>query len=257
MWWVTVLVCAAIGAASGLLVPRIIASVPEPEQPTPEQRETEGPAAEIGGRAHKIPYDVLSARPGLARRAVAYGAVGGFAVGWAVETTDTYGGLPALLFLVPVGVALGVIDWHTRLLPTKLIAPSYGVVLPLLCLGALATGVLLGDLSVTTELLVRTALGWLVFGGLFFLLWLVYPRGMGYGDVRLAGLLGLALGYVGWPHLLLALEAGFLLGALGGGMLSLLRKVDRKAYPFGPFMLIGAVVGLVFGPAALLLLVTA
>jgi leader peptidase (prepilin peptidase)/N-methyltransferase len=71
---------------------------------------------------------------------------------------------------------------------------------------------------------------------------------MGYGDVRLSGVLGIALGYVGWSELLTGVYAGFLLGGVGGLLLSLLRLVDRKAYPFGPFMLVGAVVGVVAGP---------
>jgi leader peptidase (prepilin peptidase)/N-methyltransferase len=60
--------------------------------------------------------------------------------------------------------------------------------------------------------------------------------------------LGIALGYLGWSELLVGVYAGFILGGLGGGLLSLLRIVDRKAYPFGPFMLVGAVLGVLFGP---------
>ncbi len=73
------------------------------------------------------------------------------------------------------------------------------------------------------------------------MLWFVYPRGMGYGDVRLSGVLGIALGLprLG-AQLVLGIYAGFLLGGVGGLLLSLLRLVDRKAYPFGPFMLAGA-----------------
>jgi leader peptidase (prepilin peptidase) / N-methyltransferase len=96
--------------------------------------------------------------------------------------------------------------------------------------------------------LLRAAAGWLVAGGLFLVLWLVYPKGMGYGDVRLSGVLGIALGWLGWPELIIGVYAGFVLGALGGGGLALLRVVDRKRYPFGPFMLVGAVVGVLVGP---------
>ena len=74
----------------------------------------------------------------------------------------------------------------------------------------------------------------------FFVLWFIYPRGMGFGDVRLSGLLGLVLGYLGWSEWVVGLYGGFLLGALIGGVLSLLKVVDRKGYPFGPFMLVGA-----------------
>ena len=68
-------------------------------------------------------------------------------------------------------------------------------------------------------------------------MWVVYPRGLGYGDVRLSGLLGLALGYLGWGEVLVGMYAGFLLGGIIGGVLALAKVVDRKRYPFGPFML--------------------
>ena len=148
--------------------------------------------------------------------------------------------LSFLLYLAPVGVALAVIDWRTRLLPTKVIAPSYAVVAVLAAVSAWAEG--------DVDALVTAGLGWLVAGGTFFLLWFIYPRGMGYGDVRLSGVLGIALGYLGWAELLVGVYAGFVVGALGGLGLSALRIVDRKAYPFGPFMLVGAVIGVVLGP---------
>ena len=71
---------------------------------------------------------------------------------------------------------------------------------------------------------------------------------MGYGDVRLSGVLGIALGYLGWGELLVGLYAGFLLG--GGRLvpLRLLRIAKDRHFPFGPFMLLGALVGVVLGP---------
>ncbi len=146
--------------------------------------------------------------------------------------------LVVLLPLVPVGVALAVIDWRTRLLPTRLIAPSYAVTVVAVLVAWGLDGRDLGDLQ-------RTGLGWLVYGGMFFVLWFVYPRGLGYGDVRLAGVLGLALGWVGWGELLLGIWGGLLLGGVLGGLLSLVTR--RRDYPFGPFMLAGAVLGVVLG----------
>jgi leader peptidase (prepilin peptidase)/N-methyltransferase len=95
----------------------------------------------------------------------------------------------------------------------------------------------------------RSVYGWLAFGGFYLLLWFVYPRGLGYGDVRLSGLLGLALGYLGWGQVLTGMYAGFLIGGVGGGLLAAFRLFDRKHFPFGPFMLVGALVGLVWGQA--------
>jgi leader peptidase (prepilin peptidase)/N-methyltransferase len=98
-----------------------------------------------------------------------------------------------------------------------------------------------------TDDLIRAGWGFLIAYGTFFVLWFVYPKGLGYGVVRLAGVLGLALGYLGWGELLLGLYAGFLLGGVGGGLLSVLKVVQRKAFPFGPFMVAGALAGVLWG----------
>jgi leader peptidase (prepilin peptidase)/N-methyltransferase len=136
-------------------------------------------------------------------------------------------------------VVLGYVDIKTKLLPTRIIAPSYAV------LAALLTAASLLDASFTG--LARAGLGWLVMGGSYLVLWVVHPTGIGYGDVRLAGLLSPALAYLGWGQLLTGMYAGFLLGGVGGGVLALAGLVERRRYPFGPFMLLGALVGLVVG----------
>ncbi len=187
-------------------------------------------------QAPKELYVAIARLPGLWWKAAvasgtAAGVIGG-RVGW------DWALLP-LLYLCPVGVALAVVDWRTRLLPTKVIAPSYVVVAALVATAAAASGEW-ADLE-------RAGWGWLVAGGTFVALWLVHPRGMGYGDVRLSGVLGLALGSLGWGPLLVGVYAGFLLGGVGGTLLTVLRLVDRRAYPFGPFMLLGALAGVLWG----------
>ena len=215
-------VAAVLSGALGILVPRLIASVPEPAEPADDKE----PYAEIAGRA------------GLWWKSVLICAVIGALIGGAV-------GLDwALLFLVPlvpVGAALALIDWRTRLLPTRIIAPTYAVLVPLVVIAALA--------SREPELLIRAAIGWALMGGVYVLLWLVYPAGMGYGDVRLSGILGIVLGYLGVGQLALGAWSAFLLGGLGGVVLVALKVIDRKHNPFGPWMLIGAVLGIVAGPA--------
>ena len=258
-WYLdTALVMAVLGLLAGWFVPALIARVPEPE-PAPDGPGGSSETGAVGGEpaedtaphgpetvesaegVHveepKERYDAIAALPGLRwKAAVASAAVAallGARVGWGPELTF-------LLYLAPVGVALAVIDWRTRLLPTKLIAPSYAVVAVLVLLSGAVSGEW-GDV-------VRAGLGWLVAGGTFFVLWFVYPRGMGYGDVRLSGVLGIALGYLGWSELLTGVYAGFVLGGVGGLLLAVLRVVDRKAYPFGPFMLAGALAGVLAGP---------
>jgi leader peptidase (prepilin peptidase)/N-methyltransferase len=262
---VTGIVMALAGAVLGWFVPALIARIPEPEpedeRPTeagtlgegrpepldeaeqsqrPEPREGKGQASEKAEEPEepKELYADIAGRPGLAWKsalasAVAAGLVG-LKIGW-----DPL--LLAWVYLVPVGVALAVVDWRTRLLPTKVIAPSYLVAGGL----TLVAGVVTGE----WDSLVRAALGCVVAFVTFFVLWFIYPAGLGFGDVRLAGLLGIPLGYLGWGELVVGLYAGFLLGGVVGLLLSLLRIVDRKGYPFGPFMLIGALLGVYLGPA--------
>ena len=236
-------VTGALGRASGLLVPRTVAALPEPE---PEEAEhfddLDAPASERELAADPEPEDPkelyadIAALPGLSVKAALVAGVGaaalGLVLGWDLS-------LLVVLPLLPIGVALSVVDWRTRLLPTRLVAPAYAVtVVTILVAWLLSDGRDLHDLE-------RTALGWLVYGGMFFVLWFIYPRGLGYGDVRLSGVLGLALGWVGWSELLLGIWSGLILGAVVGGLLSLVRR--RRDYPFGPFMLLGALVGVVLG----------
>lgn len=249
-WYLdTAAVTAAIGLVGGFGVPTLIARVPEPSGDDQEVDEADANVPdELGESMDEVVeadtvveepkelYVSVAAHPGLAWKSALAGAVvGGLVgarIGWQWD-------LLLVMYLVPVGIALAVIDWRTRLLPTWIIAPSYGVVVFL----ALAAALLGNDL----DDLVRAGWGWAVAGGTFLLLWLIYPKGMGYGDVRLSGVLGLVLGYLGWGELLLGVYAGFLLGGVGGVLLSALRIVERKAYPFGPFMLLGALVGLLWG----------
>lgn len=232
------------GLIVGSLVPGIIARLPEPEpEPTgASSEESEGgdgstPVEEPPVEEPKELYADIARLPRLRTKASLVTGVVGFLLGGAVGWRP---GLYAPLYLAPIGVALAVIDWRTRLLPTKLVAPSYLAVIALVVVAAFTDH--------DPHALILAGLGWLVAGGTFFLLWFIYPRGMGYGDVRLSGVLGIALGYLGWGTLLTGVYAGFLLGGLGGLVLSLFKLVDRKSYPFGPFMLIGAVVGVALGP---------
>ncbi len=233
---------AILSAVTGVLVPRIIERVPEPE-PEPEEPGESEPAAPRfeGGETEpaepaKELYSAIADRPGMLWKCIVATLVIGGLVGLALGWTWA---LLVWLPLVPVATALAVIDWRTRLLPTWLIARTYvGVVV--LALAATA-------FTQDWQDLVRAAIGWAGAGLLYFVLWYVYPRGLGYGDVRLSGILGLALGYVGTAELVVGVYAGFLLGGVGGALLSLARIVHRKNVPFGPFMLVGALAGLLFG----------
>jgi leader peptidase (prepilin peptidase)/N-methyltransferase len=244
--------CAALCGAGSALAPRLIARVPEPEpepEPDPEPDLETAAAAPV-----KEAYAHIAQLPGLSWKAATAGALAGFAIG------GHLGWEWPLLFLVPlvpVLVALAVIDWRTHLLPTRVVWPTTLVTAALVVVVWLLTGDT-GDTGDTDDTgdLARAGWGFVIAYGTYFMLWFVYPKGLGYGDVRLAGVLGLALGYLGWGELLVGLYAGFLLGGVGGGLLSVLKVVERKAFPFGPFMVVGALGGLLWGAKLLDRLVT-
>jgi leader peptidase (prepilin peptidase)/N-methyltransferase len=223
----TAAACAAAAVVLGGLAPLLVARLPEPE-PDPDRPAPATP---------KEPYAAIAARPGFRLRTAIWSAVFaalfGAVLGW-----DW-----ALLYLVPLtplAVVLSVVDWRTKLLPTRLIVPAYLFLLPVLVVLGLVTG----DWSAL----------WLALGagvavrGFYWVFWRFTRSGMGFGDVRLAGLIGLALGFLGWGELLVGVYAGFLLGALIGGVLAVAKVIDRKSYPFGPFMLVGAALGVLLGP---------
>lgn len=242
---VLVILLAVLGCGLvGLGVPSLVRAVPEPvPEPVPapvgDEADAEVDVEEGDPEPREEPkelYADIADRPGLTWQAALASAVAGGLVALGVGATWH---LPVLLPLVPIGVALAVVDWRTRLLPTRIIAPTYGLVVVAVLVVWAVTGET-GDVT-------RAGLGWLAAGAFFFVLWFVHPRGLGYGDVRLSGVLGIALGHVGWAELVVGLYAGFLVGGVVGLVLSRLRVVDRKGYPFGPFMLAGALVGLLWG----------
>jgi len=145
--------------------------------------------------------------------------------------------LPAYLYLAAITVALAVIDLDVHRLPNSIVLPSY-VVAALLLLPAVAAD---RDWSSAGRGLLAMAALWSFY---FALAWL-YPGGMGFGDVKLAGLLGLYLGWLGWSSVVVGTFAGFMLGGLVGALLLLTRRAGRKtAIAFGPYMLAGAMLAL-------------
>jgi leader peptidase (prepilin peptidase)/N-methyltransferase len=148
--------------------------------------------------------------------------------------------LPAYLYLAAVGVALAVIDLDVKRLPDVLTLPSYAV--GLVGLGAAS----LADHDAHS--LIRALAGGAAMFAVYFALCLAYPAGMGFGDVKLSGVLGLYTAYLGWDVWGAGLFLGFLLGGLFGIGVVLLRKGGRKtALPFGPFMLLGVLVAILAG----------
>lgn len=231
---VAALVGALLAALGGLLVPRLIASVLEPAaKPEPEPE----PAAQP--EPPKPLYAEIAARPGLGWRSMLVSAVCGGLLG---ASTGLDWPLLWLVPLTPVAVALSVIDWHTRLLPRRIVVPATLAAIAVVTAVGLATG--------EREALVRALVGMVVVRSFFWLLWFVRSAGMGFGDVRLAAPVGLVLGWVGWGALAVGVWIGFIAFALPALVLAIARRdrsMLKKSFPFGPFMVVGALAGLVWG----------
>jgi leader peptidase (prepilin peptidase)/N-methyltransferase len=139
--------------------------------------------------------------------------------------------LPAYLYLAAVAVALAAIDLDVQRLPRRIVQPSYGIAVLLLLPAAVAGpgwGAAVRGLAAAALLF-----------ALYWILWKV-PKGMGRGDVMLAPLLGLYLGWLGWSSVAVGAFAGFLLGGLVGTALLVSRMATRRSrIPFGPYMLTG------------------
>jgi leader peptidase (prepilin peptidase)/N-methyltransferase len=149
--------------------------------------------------------------------------------------------LPAYLYLAAITIALALIDVDVQRLPNAIVYPSYLVGAGLL----VVAGGVDGDWAAVGRGLLGMAALFVFYLGLSF----TYKgRGMGLGDVKLAGVLGLYLGWLGWSSLLVGVFAGFLLGGLIGGTLLALRRAGlRTQFPFGPSMLAGAFIAVFAG----------
>jgi leader peptidase (prepilin peptidase)/N-methyltransferase len=148
--------------------------------------------------------------------------------------------LVALLYLAAISVALSAIDLDVKRLPNAIVLPSYLVAAALLIPAAILDG--------RPEALVSLAVGSAGSFLFFAVLALIRPGGMGWGDVKLAGLLGLYLGFFGWGQLAVGIAAAFLLGGIAGIGLLLTRRATRSgALPFGPWMFAGTWIGIIAG----------
>lgn len=164
--------------------------------------------------------------------AFAAGAVAGGVTGILV--------LLAYLYLVAISIALALIDLDTRRLPNVLVLPMYVVGAALLTAAAGVSG--------HWQHLLSAVIGLAGLGICYLLLALARPSAMGMGDVKLAGALGLFLGWLGPDTLAVGAIAGFLFAG-GAGVVLLLRGAGpRASLALGPWLLAGAWVGILAGP---------
>lgn len=181
------------------------------------------------GAAISVRYPLVEAGT-----AVAFAAVAAWqGLSWA---------LPAYLVLAASSIALAVIDLDTKRLPFVVVAPTF--VAGLVLLGA--ASLFDHDLASAVRAVGGAAALWL----LYRMLHAVYPRGMAYGDVRLAGVLGLYLAWLGWDRLIVGAFLAFLLGGVFGIIFILAGRARMKTQiPYGPYMVVGSWLGIATGPA--------
>jgi leader peptidase (prepilin peptidase)/N-methyltransferase len=157
----------------------------------------------------------------------------------AARFDDTWA-LPAYLVLTGALVALSWIDLEHYLLPNRIVYPMTVALLVLFAFAALLDD----DWSALSRGLIAGAIAFVI----YFVLHLVSPRSMGFGDVKLSFSLGLALGWLSWEELALGLFLAFLYGAVIGIIVIVATRRSRKAaIPFGPFMAAGALTAILVG----------
>ena len=148
----------------------------------------------------------------------------------------------AYLYFAAISIVLTLIDLDTHRLPNSIVLPSY------LVAGILFT--IAAWLAEEWGLLLVAGIGMAGMYLFYFLLRAARPGGMGGGDVKLAGVIGIYLGWLGWGALAVGAFAAFLYGGVFGIALMLLRRAGRKtAIPFGPWMILGAWTGVFAGEA--------
>ena len=210
---VVVAVAAVLGLPAGLVIARLASRFPW------------GPAEDTARRPVSAPLLALGTGALFALTALRFGPA------WE---------LPAFLVLAFAAVLLTVIDVQHRLLPNRVLLPAFGAGALLLTVAAALTG--------DWPALLRAGEAAAVLFAGYLVLALISPRSLGMGDVKLAGLLGLYLGWLGWAEVAVGAAAGFVVQALLALVLLAGRRIGlRGELPFGPAMLLGAAVAIAGG----------
>jgi leader peptidase (prepilin peptidase)/N-methyltransferase len=218
---VTVLVAVGCGAL-GLLVGAFLDVVADR---VPRREPVVGPGSLLVRDSPRYPAIHVAT-------ALVFAAVGArFGAAWA---------LPAYLVLAAGLVAVSAVDLERFLVPNRILLATLAAGVPLLLLADLLDG--------TGHDVAMAAAGGALAFALLLVINLVVPKGMGMGDVKLAGVLGLWLGSLDLGHVFLGLFLGFLLGSVVGGLLIVLGRRGRRDHiPFAPFLAAGALAAILVG----------
>ncbi len=137
-------------------------------------------------------------------------------------------------------VVISITDLSHRLVPRRLLYAALALIVPLL-VGASAMDHQWHDVT-------GSAVAGGVAFGLFFGIWWFVPRGMGFGDVRLAAVIGITVGYLSLLHAYVAFLSGFIVGLLFGVVMMVISSSGHKTrIPFAPSLAIGAVIAVFWG----------
>ena len=148
---------------------------------------------------------------------------------------DDASGIALGIVLVTVLIPIAIIDFEHRIIPNRITGPAAVV--------AILIGVLFDHDFVVEQLIAGAAAG-----GFFLIAAIAYPRGMGMGDVKLAGMMGLYLGRAVGFAVLVGLVAGVLVGGVIMARVGV--KAGRKQQvPFGPFLALGGIIAIFAGDA--------
>ena len=147
--------------------------------------------------------------------------------------------LPGYLVLFAALLAISAIDLERYIIPNRIVYPTLFIAIPLMVAAALAEG--------EPERIRTATIGSLAAFVAMFVVHFISPKGMGFGDVRLAAVIGLFLGWIDLTLVLLGMLLGFLLASvIGIGLLLTKRRGRKDAVPFGPFLAAGAVLAVLF-----------
>jgi len=158
----------------------------------------------------------------------------------------------AVLLLAAALVTLAAVDLRVYRIPDRINFPSMAVGFAAIGLAALVDG--------TPETVVGAAIGGVLYASMLFLAHIISPRGMGWGDVKLAWLMGFYLGWFGHEGgslaeqvlgplraILLGAAAGSVLGVVSGGVYALARRSTKVVFPYGPSLAAGCLLALLWG----------
>jgi leader peptidase (prepilin peptidase)/N-methyltransferase len=171
----------------------------------------------------------------------ALAVVVGGVYGWlTANAVDSWELLPAYLTFIAATLGLSLIDLDHQLLPNRILFPATGVFAALLMIGGLVEAGF-GDL-------LRAALAGITYFAFLLVVAILARGGFGMGDVKLAFLLGLAMGFRSWGSLVVGMILAILLGGIASGLLLVFGRKGRKAkFAYGPYLVLGSWIAVVWG----------